>query len=349
MPGYISEVAYRGGVPNDFVEIAVPIGTDVSAYTIVIYNNAGAVEATISLGSLESTTGGNDVYVADSSDAGFSQFSSTNGIALVDDNGDVLQFVSFAGNVVMPSEGPALGLASTDIGAAPAPGPSLETTDGGNSYEVATANPGTIPCYGPGTLIDTPEGQRAVEALKTGDLVSTIDHGAQPIRWVRCGDVPLEEAEPSAKPVQIKAGTLGLNIPAVDLTVSPQHRILVGGADQLALFFESEVFAPAKSLTSLVGIRHMKGRKKITWHHFACDRHEVVRANGCRSESLLLGPMVVNGLNATERQEVTALFGTASTPGAALNGPPARTCLKVGEVRRMLANKLQKARDSVNS
>nr|WP_245820587.1 Hint domain-containing protein [Flavimaricola marinus] len=36
--------------------------------------------------------------------------------------------------------------------------------------------------------------------------------------------------------------------------VSPQHRILVGGNRELQDSFESEAFAPAKSLTSLPGI-----------------------------------------------------------------------------------------------
>ncbi|WP_148057322.1 Hint domain-containing protein [Octadecabacter sp. SW4] len=197
------------------------------------------------------------------------------------------------------------------------------------------------PCYAPGTMIDTPDGPRAVETLEVGDLVKTLDHGPKPIRWTHSGDHPLEDAEVDDKPVQIKAGALGRNLPAHDLIVSPQHRILVGGAGQLQPVFTSEAFAPAKSLTAVPGIRHMKGKTKITWIHFACDRHEVVTANGCLSESLLLGPMVVNGLTATERQAVTDIFGSAPTHDAALNGPPARECLTVGAVKRQIAKHLK--------
>jgi hypothetical protein len=193
-----------------------------------------------------------------------------------------------------------------------------------------------IPCYAPRTMIDTPDGPRAVETLKPGDLVVTLDNGPQVIRWVRSGDVPLEDVEDEARPVLIAAGSLGKNLPAQDLIVSPQHRILVGGHRQLDGVFQAEAFAPAKSLTRLPGIRHMKGKKQVTWIHFACDRHEVVTANGCLSESLLLGPMVVNGMTAEERNFVNDMFGPAPTPVAALNGPPARECLSVGSVRRQL-------------
>jgi hypothetical protein len=197
-----------------------------------------------------------------------------------------------------------------------------------------------IPCYAPGTQIDTPGGPRAVENLKVGDLVETLDHGPQPIRWIRSGEQPLEDAGTDDKPVLIKAGALGASLPAHDLVVSPQHRIFVGGAGQLHRVFSAEMFAPAKSLTAVPGIRHMKGKTQITWIHFACDRHEVVTANGCLSESLLLGPMVVNGLTSQERNELNDIYGTKPTPDAALNGPPARECLKVGAVRRQLAKDL---------
>ena len=157
-------------------------------------------------------------------------------------------------------------------------------------------------------------------------------------RWVRSSLHPLEEAEVDDKPVLIQAGALGAGRPAQDLIVSPQHRILVGGDGQLLKYFDSEAFAPAKALTKLAGIRHMKGKAKMTWIHFACDRHEVVMANGCLSESLLLGPMVLKMLTRDERRALTGIFGAAVGASIALNGPAARTCLKVAEVQRQIAN-----------
>lgn len=203
-----------------------------------------------------------------------------------------------------------------------------------------------IPCFARGTRIDTPEGPRAVENLLPGDMVTTLDHGPQPIRWVRRGNQPLEGAAPHAKPVLISAGALGRHLPLQDLVVSPQHRILVGGHGQLRDWFEAEVLSAAKALTRLKGIRHMNGRTEITWVHLAFDRHEIVTANGCLTESLLLAPMVVDALTGAERQALLSLFGSEAAPGAALNGPPARPCLKVGEVRRRIAARLILSRES---
>ncbi len=198
-----------------------------------------------------------------------------------------------------------------------------------------------IPCYAPGTLIDTPDGPRTVESLRPSDLVNTLDHGPQPIRWTRSGEYPLEEVDEDDKPVLIAADAFGNGMPKQDLIVSPQHRIFVGSGGQLDGWFKSESFAPAKSLTALPGIRHMKGKRNITWVHFACDQHEVVIANGCLSESLLLGPMVVNGLSRMERKALFDIFGAATMTDTALNGLPARECLKVSWVRHHLAECLE--------
>lgn len=206
--------------------------------------------------------------------------------------------------------------------------------EGQNNIENAT-----VVCYASGTLISTANGEVAVEALKPGDLVETQDHGLQPVRWVNSSDCTLDGTAQDDKPVLFRAGSLGPNLPMQDLIVSPNHRILVGSAGQLEHYFTTEAFVAAKALTSLPGIRFMRGKKRMSWIHFACDRHEVVMANGCRSESLLLGRMVLAGLSRSKRQLLAALFPNVSTQNIPLNGPPARECLTVGATRQQLRKK----------
>lgn len=350
MPAHISEVVYAGGTSADFIEIAVDTGTDLSGYSIYVYTASGSkADGPLSLGSVQSTTAGTDAYVVDQNTADFQALSQGQGFALVDGSGNVVQFISFNGDVIRAIEGPANGIDSTPIGGH-AVGESLQSDDGGSTYYTQTSpNRGTVPCYALGTMIDMPDGPRAVEDLQVGDLVSTLDHGPQAIRWLRRGDHPLEDADIDAKPVLIAAGALGLGCPTQDLIVSPQHRIFVGANGQLDGWFKSEGFAASKSLTALQGVRHMKGKITTTWIHFACNRHEVVTANGCLSESLLLEPMVVNGLTRQEQRKLIAIYGPAPTPDAALNGPAARACFKVGNVKRYLAEcKKEKRRATAN-
>ena len=342
MVTYISELSYSGGPNSDFVEIAVTTGTDISGYSIYTYTSNGSIkEGPISLGIVRSTVAGKDVYLINNSTPGFSNLAANDGLALVDAEGNVLQFLS-TGGTVTATEGPASGMITTDIGTTTGSN-SLQSDNGGTSYYKQTApNQGAIPCYAPGTMIDTPDGPRPVQDLRPGDLVRTRDHGAQPIRWCRSGPQPLEDLDRDAKPVLLQAGALGPNRPSQDLIVSPQHRILIGGAQQLLRFFASEAFAPAKSLTTLPGIRHMMGKRAITWIHFACDRHEVVRANGCWSESLLLGPMAQQSLTPRDRHTLDAVLPDPVDPDY-LNGPPARRCLRLGEVKRIISESARQA------
>lgn len=193
-----------------------------------------------------------------------------------------------------------------------------------------------VVCFAAGTRIATPEGPRAVETLGCGDLVVTLDHGAQKVLWVLQDEQRLQGVPRDARPVLIRAGALGPGRPGCDLVVSPQHRVLVGGQGQLQAQFGKEVLVPAKALTGLRGIRTMMGKTRITWVHLACAGHEIVESCGALSETVWLGPMALRAIHPHERRRLYTIFGLHAPRGAALNGPPARPCLTVGAVRRQL-------------
>jgi len=343
MTAYISELKPYGTADAEFIEISVPAGTDASGYRIALYNDSGSFIEEFSLGTRVGTIKGQDIYVIDSATTtGFDSTDSMgnlwpgDGLALVDDAGAVLQFVSYRGATVTASDGPAAGLTSTNLGWVGA-GESLQSDDGGSTYFLQTApNKGSIPCFERGTLIDTPGGPRPVEDLRPGDQVSTLWHGAQPIVWTRGSRITLPLDGQDAVPIRIRAGALGAGQPARDLTISPQHRILVGTQGQLDGFFRTPALATAKSLTTLPGVQRLSGRRSVSYHHFALARHEVVRANGALAETLLLGPMVLGGLPNEDRRELAKQFSRPVATDAALNGPAVVPCLKVGAVRKLL-------------
>jgi hypothetical protein len=109
MSSYISEVAYRGSSSEDFIEVAVPAGTDVSTYSIVIYNSTGSNYDTYSFPTLTTSIAGTDVYLFNAS-TGFGALSNTNAIALVDNTGTVLQFISYSDSTTTTNVGPASGM-----------------------------------------------------------------------------------------------------------------------------------------------------------------------------------------------------------------------------------------------
>ena len=341
MPGYISEVDYDGGAASNFVEVVVPAGTDVSAYSLVIYDNDGTIIETFSFGTPAFSISGNDVYLFDDNDPNWVDIHNNEAIALVDDTGTVLQFIAFK-DPVTAVEGPADGQSATQIGEHSGGDESLVTSDGGSSYgTTTTSTPGTIPCFALGTLISTPEGPRPVETLRPGDLVNTLHGGHAPVFWFRQSTHWFDGPEAEGRPILISAGSLGPDRPQSDLVVSPQHRVVVGSEHQLPTLFNDHCFVPAKALTGLPGIREMRGKDRITWVHFACKPHQVVTSNGCHTESLFLGPMVTNRLTVREMHEIEQLFGPLGQNG--WNGPLALPAVSVGRARRII-EKGRKAR-----
>lgn len=113
---WINEIHYDNASTdaNEFVEVAGLAGVDLTGWSIVLYNgNGGASYSTINLsGTLASSTNGFGFVKALTPGI---QNGPPDGIALVDNLGRVVQFLSYEG-VMTATSGPANGLTSTDIG-----------------------------------------------------------------------------------------------------------------------------------------------------------------------------------------------------------------------------------------
>ncbi len=125
------------------------------------------------------------------------------------------------------------------------------------------------PCYVAGTAIATPGGERRVEDLRAGDLVSLATGGTAPVAWVGHRRVR------NADPVRVVAGAFGPGLPARDLVVSPEH----------ALFLDGHL-VPAHVLVDGVSVIR-EAWSRATYHHVELDRHGVLLAEGLPAESYL--------------------------------------------------------------
>lgn len=118
-PVRVNELHYDNvsGDVNEAVEVLAPAGTDLTGWTIVLYNGSnGAMYGTAAAlsGTVADQGDGNGVVVVDYPSNGI-QNGAPDGIALVDDAGAVVEFLSYEGSFDA-SDGPAVGMTSTDIG-----------------------------------------------------------------------------------------------------------------------------------------------------------------------------------------------------------------------------------------
>lgn len=203
------------------------------------------------------------------------------------------------------------------------PAPSLE--DGNGEFNVGA---GIVICFAKGTMIETALGEKPVETLQAGDLVRTLDHDVQPIRWIGSARRP---ALGALAPVMIRKGVLGNRR---DLMVSPQHRMLLTGWRAELLFGECEVLASAKSLINDRDIVRVEGGF-VEYFHILFDHHEIIFAEGAPSESFYPAAMGAEALSKETRDEILALFPHLGATDFAGYGASARASLRFKEAALM--------------
>lgn len=106
-------------------------------------------------------------------------------------------------------------------------------------------------CFAAGTQISTPNGPKRVETLRPGAMVDTRDNGPRPVIWTGRREVLFERGDNRFRPILFQAGSLGHGLPTRDLTVSPQHRLVVEGSDVAAIGGHRRMLAPAGVLAEV--------------------------------------------------------------------------------------------------
>ena len=197
-------------------------------------------------------------------------------------------------------------------------------------------------CFVSGTQILTLNGPVLVEELKTGDVIKTLDHGFQPIRWIgsRTLDAIDLQANPNLRPIRIATGALSKGLPEQDLYVSPQHRVLVRSAVAWRMFGSFEVLMPAKKLLDLAGITVDQDAASVTYNHILFDQHEIIFSNGAPTESLHTGAEALKSVGRDAHREIRAIFPQIMQPE--FRPETVRPVPKKGAAMQTFANRIKR-------
>jgi len=153
-------------------------------------------------------------------------------------------------------------------------------------------------CFADGTLIDTPNGPKPVEALEVGDLVLTASGLPKPITWIgrRRLDSDALTQKPHLRPIEFEADALGPGRPSKTVRLSPQHRVAVTSEMCQVYFGNADVFASAKSLVENKKITIDEDIRTVTYHHILLDQHDLISSSDLWVETLFLGDATVEML-----------------------------------------------------
>lgn len=185
------------------------------------------------------------------------------------------------------------------------------------------------PCFTAGTLIAVPGGMRRIEDLAVGDLVETMDHGPQPVRWIGRRKV---DGTGVFAPVRFEQDVLGNSR---ELLVSPQHRMLVSGWRAELHFGEPEMLAAAAHLLEMPGVSSAP-MAEVEYVHVLFDRHEIVFAEGAPSESFHPGSWMLDN-DRLLLAEILAIFPELAARPRSERQRPVRPVVTAREARLLVA------------
>lgn len=162
---FINEIHYDNASTDtgEAIEIAGPAGTDLTGWSVVLYNGSGGTvyNTTVLSGTLSDAGDGYGFAVLTYPSNGI-QNGSPDGLALIDAISNVVQFLSYEGTF-SATDGPAVGMSSTDIGVGEGSstpvGDSLQLTGTGledQDFTWATSMPGTFGAVNTGQSFGEP-------------------------------------------------------------------------------------------------------------------------------------------------------------------------------------------------
>lgn len=132
-------------------------------------------------------------------------------------------------------------------------------------------------CFGAGTLIATPEGEKAVETLEIGDMILTDDGKTVPVKWLGRQTVMPIFAGERARPVRVSAGALGNGLPHTELVLTADHALIIDGLAINAGALVNGTTITQDAFDSLP--------ERTTFYHVETEGHMVILANGSEAET----------------------------------------------------------------
>ncbi|SFK94206.1 Hint domain-containing protein [Shimia haliotis] len=318
---YSNAYAASSGV-NEFLEVALNGSDDPSDFVVSFYQADGSVGIEIPLTHPDiqvsvDPDNGETIYVISADDfpilltdpngggsENYEAYALTN-----TDTDTVIDFYDIGGGTqnILALDGAAAGATSENLPVLVGPNSTTTTLQFNQpdpdvlTYETVAPGDTGLACFVAGTRLLTPCGQRPIESLVAGDLVTTRDKGPMPVRWIGRRSVVGRGA---FAPVRIARGALG----AIRAHyVSQNHRLLLEGWRAELFFGEKEVLVPAKALVDgdQIALRQMP---EVTYFHMMFDSHQIVEADGVASESFYPGAEAVAGVEKDVQAEIFELF-----------------------------------------
>jgi hypothetical protein len=170
-------------------------------------------------------------------------------------------------------------------------------------------------CFLRGTRILTPTGEVKVEDLAVGDLVSTLDGTAKPVKGIGRWSYPSGSAERwpgEVLPIKVARAALGPSVPHTDLYLSARHSIYIDG-----------LLVPVRNLVNGRSIVHCSAVEcdTVEYFHIELAVHDVIFSEGAPTETMLGDALFAPKLRANRSGVILSRLRSAVSPWVDVRRP----------------------------
>ncbi len=311
---FINEIHYdnTGTDSGEAIELAGPNGTDISGWSLVLYNGANglAYDTKTLSGTFTDQGEGFGTLVFNYATNGIQNGdSAADGIALVDNNGKVVEFLSYEGQFTAIN-GPAAGLVSSDIGvsesSATPVGDSLQRTGAGPVFTWDNAKPATFGTVNSSQSFSTLAAPLGLQTV-TEDTALTFSPATGNIIAIADIDADDSPGDPLQVTVSTSSGSLSLG------TTSGLSGVAGNGTNNVSFFGRVEEVNAALNGLAYTPAPNYSGSDTLTIE---------VNDQGNTGGSILSDTMTVN-LTVVPVNDAPTLAGIEGSPLTHTENDPA--------------------------
>lgn len=162
--------------------------------------------------------------------------------------------------------------------------------------------------FGHGTLIQTTQGDVAIEDLQPGEMVHTSSGDPAEVLWIGSANFVPADVGRRTSLTRIMADTFGQARPASFLTVGPSARILQTPAHLRGETHGKAMFTPAQDFVDWMNVIEVTPPTQVRLFHICLSRHAAINVGGLEMETFHPGSAAVRSVSHAMRDLFLSMF-----------------------------------------
>ncbi|MBD3664334.1 Hint domain-containing protein [Sulfitobacter sp. TSTF-M16] len=159
-----------------------------------------------------------------------------------------------------------------------------------------------------GTLIQTADGEVAVEDLQPGDMIQTSTGEPAQLIWIGSSNFVPADAGRRMPLIRIMPDSFGQNRPSSFLTVGPGARVLHTPHHLRGEAGGTQMLTPARALVDGVNVIEVVPPTPVRLFHLCLTRHAAIQAGGIEMETFHPGANSARSVSHSMRDRFLGMF-----------------------------------------